>query len=407
MPGFSAGQEEFDRIFITEEELVNQYFGSTLFSWGSNTSGQLGQNVITSVSRLSPVLISGGGNTWKVINSAGQFAVGIKTDGTLWTWGDNSSGQLGNNGSLAVSRSSPQTTIAGENSWKSVAAGGGTVLAIKTDTTMWSWGNNSVGTLGTGDTIMHSSPVSVTGGWTGWKQVSLGGIGNPHALSIKNDGTLWTWGYNFSGELGNGTTESRSSPETTAGGGNNWKMISAGYQLSSAIKSDGTLWTWGSADRGALGNNSVLADRSSPRTTAGGGTNWKMISISSSTPTVAAIKTDGTLWTWGDGYKGVLGNNSVTSRSSPQTTVAGGTNWKFVKTSSNSTFAITTNGILWAWGDNGAGALGGNIVETLSRSSPQTITSGNQRWRSVSAGGTGGLSKHTGVFALSEDSFSE
>jgi len=402
VPGFQTGQEDFDRIYITEEEVVNQYFGSTLFSWGLNTSGQLGQNIITSTNRSSPVLISGGGNTWKTIDAGREFAAAIKTDGTLWTWGSNNLGQLGTN--TTVGRSSPQTTIVGGNDWKSVTAAGSSILSIKTDGTRWGWGDNSFGQLGNNtNTTYYSFPTIIDAGDTTWKQLSMGEY--LHASGIKTNGTLWTWGVNAYGALGSNNTIDRSSPQTTVAGGTSWKQVSSGYYFNAAIKTDGTLWTWGDNFKGNLGNNNII-NRSSPQTTVAGGNNWKTISSSKTYYSLSGIKTDGTLWTWGDNFEGELGSNNTVNRSSPGTVSGGGTDWKSTYINSFASFAIKTDGTLWAWGYNSDGQLGTN--NTILRSSPQTIISGNQRWKFVSIGGDSGtVSRYTPVFAISEDSFSE
>jgi len=136
---------------------------------------------------------------------------------------------------------------------------------------------------------------------------------------------LWTWGNRTYGRLGNGvTTGDTSTPVTTFAGGTNWKQVSSEASYTAAIKTDGTLWTWGGAftDYGRLGNAQTTT-RSTPVTTFAGGTNWKQVSGS------AAIKTDGTLWIWGNGVNGRLGNGVTTGKiSTPVTTFAGGTNWK-------------------------------------------------------------------------------
>ena len=164
--------------------------------------------------------------------------------------------------------------------------------------------------------------------------------GDVYTAAIKTDGTLWVWGNQFNGKLGNAvTTGNISTAVTTFAGGNNWKQVSSGNDHISAIKTDGTLWTWGSGSNGRLGNASI-SNRSTPITTFAGGTNWKQVSGGSSH--TAAIKTDGTLWTWGLGLNGQLGNASSTNtNSTPLTTFAGGTNWKQVSGGGNHTAAVT------------------------------------------------------------------
>ena len=158
---------------------------------------------------------------------------------------------------------------------------------------------------------------------------------------------LWIWG---GGPLGNNTETTISTPVTTFAGGANWKQVAGGGGITAAIKTDGTLWIWGSNSFGGpLGDNTSV-NRSTPVTTFAGGTNWKQVAGGSSH--TAAIKTDGTLWTWGYNNRGQLGDNTTTNRLTPVTTFAGGTNWKQVACSGDHTAAIKTDGTLWIWGRN-------------------------------------------------------
>ena len=194
---------------------------------------------------------------------------------------------------------------------------------------LWTWGNNQYGGRGTNETGTNRiTPVTTLAGGSNWKQVEQGGTGSsgvgngfdsPSAC-IKNDGTLWTWGSNWGGVLGTNNTTNRNTPVTTFIGGTNWKQVSIGWQSMSAIKTDGTLWIWGYGTSGQLGNNTVT-NKSTPVTTFIGGTNWKQVSCGYYH--TAAIKTDGTLWTWGLNTAGQLGTNNTTARSTPVTTFIG------------------------------------------------------------------------------------
>ena len=247
-------------------------------------------------------------------------------DGNLFTWGSGTYGKLGDN--TTTSKSTPVTTFAGGTNWKQVSAGNH-CAAIKTDGTLWTWGAGSSGRLGNNAAINRSTPVTTFAGGTNWKQVS---VGNEHCAAIKTDGTLWTWGSVNYGQLGDNDTTNSYTPVTTFAGGTNWKQVSGGDNYCAAIKIDGTLWTWGIGTSGQLGNNAAT-DRSTPVTTFAGGTNWKQVSAGNIH--CAAIKTDGTLWTWGQGSDGRLGDNTVTSKSTPVTTFSGGTNWKQVSSGAN------------------------------------------------------------------------
>jgi alpha-tubulin suppressor-like RCC1 family protein len=360
----------FDDVFVP----ADAFREGNLFTWGPNGDGQLGTNDITT-NRSTPVTTFAGGANWKQV-AGGYHTAAIKTDGTLWTWGLNSiTGQLGVND--ANNRCTPVTTFAGGTNWKQVDCGRDHTAAIKTDGTLWTWGTGSTGQLGDNTTTNRSTPVTTFAGGTNWKQVACG---SAHTAAIKTDGTLWTWGSNGSGQLGDNTIITRSTPVTTFAGGTNWKQVAAGYRHTAAIKTDGTLWIWGLGTSGQLGDNTIIS-RSTPVTTFAGGTNWKQVTISiSSGNHTAAIKTDGTLWTWGANFSGQLGDNTVVNRSTPVTTFAGGTNWKQVDCGNIHTAAIKTDGTLWTWGRN----AGDNT--TTERSTPVTTFAGGTNWKQVAGG---------------------
>ena len=367
---------------ITKEYLMSVYpqiaaqmITPELWGWGTNTSGQLGDN--TAITRSTPVTTFSGGANWKQVSCGSVHTAAIKTDGTLWGWGLNTSGQLGVNDT--INRSTPVTTFAGGTNWKQVAGGGEYTAAIKTDGTLWTWGLNTSGQLGDNTIITNSTPVTTLTGGTDWKQVACG---QEYTSAIKTDGTLWTWGYNVYGQLGDNTATNRSTPVTTFAGGTNWKQVSCGYIHTAAIKTDGTLWVWGYNVYGQLGDNTTIL-RSTPVTTFAGGTNWKQVSCANFH--TAAIKTDGTLWTWGRGDSGQLGNAAITNRSTPVTTFAAGTNWKQVSCGSFHTTAIKTDGTLWTWGLNSYGQLATNNI--IQRNTPVTTFAGGTNWKQVAGGG--------------------
>ena len=387
-PGGQFLSDEFGDIedyFVSDSQLIDQYIGDQLWVWGRGPSGQLGNFAITN--RTTPVTTFAGGTNWKQVSSGGFHAAAIKTDGTLWVWGNNSYGQLGIN-DIAV-RSTPVTTFAGGTNWKQVNCGDRHTAAIKTDGTLWTWGFGRDGQLGNNSTINRSIPVTTFLGGTNWKQVSVGGIDiaissifEHNTAAIKTDGTLWIWGKGVNGKLGTNDTIDRSTPVTTFAGGTNWKQVDLGHYHASAIKTDGTLWVWGRNGIGSqLGINSII-DKSTPVTTFLGGTNWKQ--VSSGVAFSAAIKTNGNLWTWGNNSFVRLGVNDTATRSTPVTTILGGTNWKSVDCVGVNTVAIKTDGTLWIWGDNAYGQLG--INDITARSTPVTTFAGGTNWKSVGFG---------------------
>jgi alpha-tubulin suppressor-like RCC1 family protein len=377
---FSEQVGDIEDYFLNDYEFIDQYIGDTLWAWGLNTSGQLGINVI--LPRSTPITTIAGGTNWRQIASAatGAHIVAIKTDGSLWTWGTNTSGQLGINLRTTTSgRSTPVTTLSIGNTWKYISAGGAHTAAIKTDGTLWNWGSNSTGQMGVNFAQLsgatgRSTPTTTILGGNNWRSVATG---SGHTLAIKTDGTLWAWGLNSYGQIGvneAGALDYKSIPMTIFGNPSDWKSVSAGSNRSAAIKTDGTLWIWGSqVDNG---NSSYT-----PITTALGGNNWKSVSLGYEH--YAAIKTDGTLWCWGRNNNGQLGVNSTTfALYDPVTTLAGGTNWKSVACGSSHTIAIKTDGTLWTWGLNSSGQLG--INDIIQRLTPITTILGGNNWKSVS-----------------------
>ena len=382
--GKDIGSDLVEKSYLIDRypELADTFRFAGLWTWGHNNNGQMGDNTL--VHRSSPIQTVSGGANWKEISAGSATTMAIKTDGTLWGWGSNQVGEIGANNN--AHRSSPVQTISGGTNWKIVSAASAIVAAIKTDGTLWTWGQGVAGGLGYSSVVNRSSPGQTIAAGTNWKQVSVGG--NSTVGSIKTDGTLWTWGRGDNGELGINAITHRSSPGQTIAGGTNWRQVSCGGQHLAAIKTDGTLWTWGHNGQGQLGVNDI-AHRSSPVQTVAGGTNWKQVAAGGNSAggnIVAAIKTDGTLWIWGRNTDGNLGDNTIVHRSSPVQTIAGGTNWKQVACGDYSTHAIKTNGTLWTWGHNDIAQLGTN--DTVHRSSPVQTVTGGTNWKRVDGGRT-------------------
>jgi alpha-tubulin suppressor-like RCC1 family protein len=382
---------DLGKKLITKDYLISVYPGigdkigipPELWTWGWGFRGVLG-NGATSGNISTPVTTSSGGATWKQVSCGLSHVAAIKTDGTLWTWGYAAYGRLGGNSTVGI-RLVPATTFAGGTNWKQVSAGALHTAAIKTDGTLWVWGYAYDGALGNGSLTNALTPVTTFSGGTNWNQVSCNG--SAHTSAIKTDGTLWVWGSGESFRLGNGQSTRRITPITTFAGGNNWKQVSCGSNYTAAVKNDGTLWSWGNVGFGQLAINVTGGTRSTPVTTSTGGTNWKQVSCGDQS--TAAIKTDGTLWTWGRaGNYGQLGNG-VTSNigiNTPITTFAGGTNWKQVTNNKGTMLAIKTDGTLWTWGSGGNGQLGN--AQTTNASTPVTVFGGGNDWKQVNVGGS-------------------
>jgi len=345
-----------------------------LWLWGRNQHGQIGDN--STDNKSSPVQTISGGFNWKKISSKGYFCAGIKTDGTLWTWGDNTYGALGDNST--IDKSSPIQTIAYGDNWKDISSSGGFMGAIKKDGTLWMWGENAFGELGDNTLVKKSSPVQTIAGGSNWKQISVGSFSS---AAIKTDNSLWVWGSNSYGVLGDNTTVDKKSPVQTTSYGTDWKQVSCGSYHIAAIKNNGTLWAWGQNTSGQLGDNTT-SSRSSPVQTIAMGNTWSQVACGNSH--TIAKKTDGSLWLWGNNSYGQLGINSVTNKSSPIQTIAYGTDWQEISAGDLTTGAIKTDGTIWCWGDNTYGQLLDNT--TIHKSSPIQIIATGTLWYYISVG---------------------
>ena len=341
------------------EEVSNTDYSASgsLYMWGQNEYGNLGLNNTTDVNSAGGSQV-GSETTWNNLSGSYYTPMGTKTDGTLWTWGKNEKGSQGLSTAESSSISSP-TQIPG-TTWKYAAdvygPGGRHNTAIKTDGTLWAWGENSSGGLGQNSLTKYSSPVQIPG--TTWQSI-VTNYGY-YMFATKTDGSLWSWGGNNFGVLGhNESSVKYSSPVQIPGtwGSSIEGKISVGQNYAvAAIKTDGTLWTWGENQIGVLGHNQADGQRISSPTQVPG-TTWKSIAFNSSS-CISATKTDGTLWSWGYWEYGGLGIHGEVNYSSP-VQVPGTTTWDRVWTSKNGSMKATrTDGTLWGWGSGTIGGTG-------------------------------------------------
>lgn len=299
----------------------------TLWTWGVSCCGVLGAGPVTV--RSSPGSVIGGFTDWCRVSAGALHDAAIRTNGTLWAWGRNDLGQLGDG--TIVNRSSPVSVVGGFTDWRQVSARGYHTLAIRSNGTLWSWGNNYRGQLGhnTAPACVRSSPVEVVGGFADWCQICVGG---ESSFALRTNGTLWVWGRNDFGQLGDGGVTCRSSPISVVGGFTNWCQVSTSGSHSAAIRTNGTLWTWGINSSGQLGTGNVTA-RSSPGSVIGGFTDWCQVSAGG--VHTAAIRTNGTLWAWGSNAGRAIGDNTIINRSSPVLVAGGFTNWCCISAGGN------------------------------------------------------------------------
>lgn len=289
----------------------------------------------------------------------GVHSLAVRTNGTLWAWGRNTEGQLGD-GSNTDKDSSIQIGI--DTNWQGVACGSFHSFAIKSDSTLWAWGRNTEGQLGDGTNISKNSPVQI-GSDTNWHTLAAGIF---HTLAIKTDGTLWAWGLNLEGQLGDGTNIDKNSP-IQIGLANNWQSVTAGRSSSLAVKTDGTLWVWGDNNAGQLGNGTKSDTEESP-VQIGSATDWQ--SVAGGLGFSMAIKKDGTLWSCGTNVSGQLGDGTNVLKTS-FVQIGSDTNWQNVVGGNFHALALKTDETLWAWGQNAAGQLGDGT--NVDRYTPQQI----------------------------------
>jgi len=345
----------------------------SLWAWGPNSFGQVGNG--TSVNQPRPIRV-GLDLDWASVSAGTFHSAALKQDGSLWTWGANVQGQLGD-GTTTLRRNPGR--IGAERPWKRVATGGRHTVALAVGGTLWAWGDNPAGQLGTGTITDLRSPTQI-GVDTDWQWVSAG---DAHTVALKQDGSLWAWGDNAFRQVGNGSGVDQLAP-LRLGVDSDWWFIAAGGFHTVALKRNGTLWAWGDNTWGQIGGGSF---RNAPVPLLVSATpDWATISAGQFHTT--ALKLDGVRWSWGQNSEGQLGNE----RRGPTVVTAArvGTAIDWVETSSGGrhTVALTADQRLWTWGDNDFGQLGSS--RTGNQATPVQI--GVQRnWRAIAVGEGHGL----------------
>ncbi|MBI3071759.1 MAG: hypothetical protein HYY84_06475 [Deltaproteobacteria bacterium] len=358
---------------------------NSLWCWGENGSGQVGDGTASTRTVPTPILV---GTTWASVSTGGTHSCAIRSDNnSLWCWGVNSSGQLGD-GTFTL-RNVPTNVLPG-TTWVGVALGASRTCATRTDTTpnsLWCWGGNLNGQLGDGTTTNRTTPTQVTG--TNWANAIKGGVG--HTCATRTDNSLWCWGKNSDGQLGDGTsgTAQTTPRQLVQEAGTTWTAVANGGGYlgpglhGCASRSDGTLWCWGLNTNGQLGDSSY-GNRDNPTqvaTPVAAGTTWPSVSVGNSH--TCALRSDNTLWCWGLNSGGQLGDTTIIDRNTP--TQVAGTIWASVSAGYLHTCATKTNNTLWCWGQSQYGRLGNGVNTASANSTPIQITA-DTNWASVSAG---------------------
>jgi len=315
--------------------------------------------------------LGAGGIVEPMISAGGSHSLALKNDGTVWAWGNNGQGQLGDG--TTVHKTEPMQ-VPGLSNVTSVAAGSSHSLALKDNGTVWAWGANDSGQLGDGTAAQKNTPAQVPG----LSNVTSVAAGSNHSLALKDDGTVWTWGNNDRGQLGDGTAAQKNTPVQVFGL-SDVTAIAAGSSHSLILKDDGRVWAWGNNDHGQLGN-STNASNNIPVPTF----------LPASLTYITAIAAGGNhslaiggnmLWSWGDNSSGQLGNGK-SGEGEFQDTPA----WVFgavkaIAAGSSHSLALTDNGTVLAWGNNRDGQLGDGNIRT--KDTPVQVVDGNGTLRNV------------------------
>lgn len=326
--------------------------GGSAWCWGSNASGQLGND--DTVGQFTPVAVAGtpSGTAFTSIRAArnGAHACGLRNDGSIWCWGLNQKGQLGND---STTDSQIPVQVVGGGIYTAVETGSYHTCGLRDDGSVWCWGENMQGRLGNNSTSDSDQPVQVAGGGSylrisaGWK----------HTCGLRTDYSLWCWGDNGKGQLGNDTVNGSLVPVQVYQG-TNFRTVVASWEFTCGLRSNGTAWCWGSNDSGQLGINST-SDSLRPVAVQGGHT---FTQVALGQDNSCGLRPDGTAWCWGENSDTQLGDGSLAPKQLLPVPVVtqgvSGTRFKAIAAGAWHTCGLRDDDSLWCWGYNYDGQLG-------------------------------------------------
>ncbi|MFH1156709.1 MAG: hypothetical protein V1793_23140 [Pseudomonadota bacterium] len=333
----------------------------TVFAWGQNNFGQLGNN--TTTGNRTPISL-GSLSDVASIGCGAYASFAVRQDGTLYAWGHNTYGELGDG---STTNHLEPTLVPGISACKAVSPGEAHTMALMADGTIKAWGYNNLGQLGNGTTTQSLSPVTVPG-LTGVEKICAG---MNSSFAVKSDGTLWAWGYNNEMQLGDGTNTNRLSPFQVPGI-TGVTAISHNYRHTLALKSDGTVWGWGDNSDGQLGDGTLVSS-GSPKQVPG----ISGASAIAAGKNCSAALVGGRVWTWGDNSNGQLGNNSTIDSPVP-IMVTAMDHVAILSNEYNSVKVMKDDGSVWGWGYNVGGILGNNASSSVTSLPVQTQGAGGE-----------------------------
>lgn len=332
---YSYSQGCVDRVVCSDNMVTIHLLDGSSLTWGRNEFGQLGNG--TTTSQITPITTVNV-NNWVDVNHARMHTVALHQNGTVWSWGNNAVGQLGTGNIIA---SYVPMQMGSDTDWAVLSPGNLHTVALKNNGTLWGWGNTGANELTNGPApFYHVNPIQMSSN-TDWNKIYGGYF---KTFAIKNNGTLWGRGSNYNGDLGTGNTLALINL-TQIGTDTDWLKISAARQsFTLALKNNGTLWAWGNNENGRLGDGTTI-NRHSPVQI--GTSTWK--DIAAGNYHSIGIKTDGTLWQWGS-YGWFTAGILIPLSNSP-VQVGTDSDWKKVEAGNSFSYAIKEDNTLHTWGN--------------------------------------------------------
>ena len=324
-----------------------------VWCWGSNSYGELGDG--TAIPRSSPVAVSGLGSGVVAVSAGNYHTCALTGAGAVWCWGRNNYGQLGDG--TSTSRSTPVAVSGLASGVVTIEVGFHHSCAVTSAGASLCWGRNNYGQLGDGTTVNRSTPTGVIGLGSGTAMLDGGAY---HTCAVTNGGAVWCWGYNYDGELGDATTTDRATPVAVSGLGTGVAAVNAGGYHTCALTGAGAVWCWGYNLSGQLGDGTTT-DRATPVAVSSLGSG--VAAVAAGGYHTCALTGAGAVWCWGGNYYGELGDGTTTSRRDTPVAVSGLASGVGGITAGNyHTCAVSGTGAVWCWGWNDVGQLGEGVA---------------------------------------------